>query len=93
MLNLLGDVYGMPIIESKYCLKDKQVLTRMCRSKKKRIKKKWLKNPRNYRIGMEPACYRMEGKIITHPIIAERIRAAIELHSLNCTLDNIRMVI
>jgi hypothetical protein len=52
----------------------------MCRSKKKRIIKKWLKNPKNYKT-MPMNQYvldKQRGAIFCHPVIAKRIIKAID---------------
>lgn len=58
------------------------VLIRMCRSKRKRIVKKWLKNKRNYKTVPSQKIFVFDdpimGKVITcHPVMAERIRESV----------------
>jgi hypothetical protein len=89
----IPDIYGVPVLTSKLCLEEQEILIKMCRSKKKRIKKKWLKNLKNYKVEMKPACYMMGNKILMHPDLMQSIKAAAELHTMNCSLDNIRMVV
>lgn len=73
-------LYGMPVQENS-ALTD-IILIRMCRSKRKRIVKKWLKNKNNYKtvpsqkvlIFADP---RLGQKIIVcHPMVAARIKEA-----------------
>jgi hypothetical protein len=52
----------------------KTVLKRMCRSKKKRIRKKWLKNSRNYRLVPDTSCYIFKDYVICHPAVAAKLR-------------------
>ena len=66
------------IIESPHLTAD--VLKKMCRSKKKRIRKKWLKNKKNYTTGPDTThVYQIKdsNSIMCHPIVAEKIREAI----------------
>jgi len=55
-------------------------LIRMCRSKKRRIVKKWLGNPRNYK--RVPRCdiLIMGEMAICHPIVAARLRRERDSH-------------
>lgn len=74
---------GIRIIESP-TLEIKK-LKRMCRSKKKRIIKKWLKNPKNYHMVPDIHYYLLENEraLVCHPEIAKRIIAAIEERKVN----------
>lgn len=63
------------IIENKV-LTIKQLIT-MCRSKKKRIRKKWLKNMKNYRNIPDDKYYLSGNTIFCHPTIAETLRNAL----------------
>jgi hypothetical protein len=73
---------GMPIHTNP--ILSKKELIRMCRSKKKRIRKKWLKNPGNYREVPDDGIYVIDtnllglmgmGKVIVaHPITALRLK-------------------
>ena len=51
----LSSLNGLQIMEAPHLTK--RMLKRMCRSKRKRIIKKWLKNPKNYWQGPDPAVY------------------------------------
>jgi len=53
-----------------------KVLTKMCRSKRRRIKNKWLKNPKNYHQELDSNFYivNRENVIICHPMMAIRLR-------------------
>lgn len=51
-------------------------LLRMCRSKKKRIRKKWLKNQRNYKTVPMKNCFVVGDDIICHPVVVAAIRKA-----------------
>ena len=73
------DYLGMTIQENSYLTK--QELIRMCRSKRKRIVKKWLKNERNYKTvpSQEVLMFQdpVRGKVIVcHPVVVIRIRQA-----------------
>ncbi len=56
----------------------------MCRSKRKRIRNKWLKNPKNYIEGPDTShVYQIKdsNSIMCHPIVAKKIKEAIPEHS------------
>ena len=65
-------IAGLKVVESEWL--SKKELVRMCRSKAKRVKKKWLRNPKNYRQVADLSIYQMGDKLICHPIIAAEIR-------------------
>ncbi len=71
------------ILEYKTPLMTERKLFRMCRSKKRRIKRKWLKNPKNYRMmPINSYIYNEQQRTIhCHPVIAERIIKAIDNQS------------
>jgi len=53
----------------------KRKLKRICRTHKRRIVKKWLRNPRNYYIVPDEGIYAgMAGRLIMHPATFEKIR-------------------
>ena len=56
----------------------KNILIRMCRIKKRRIRKKWLKNPRNYRTVPDLQFLQFNDHIICHPVVAHTIRDFIQ---------------
>lgn len=68
---------GYQIISSQYMTEKK--LKRMCRSKKKRIIKKWLKNPKNYikKPMSKLIINEVHHIIVCHPKIAQKIIHAI----------------
>ncbi len=68
---------GIQIIKSPFM--EERVLIRMCRSKKKRIIKKWKKNPKNYHTKpMSHFVFDEINRTVTcHPTIAEKIVEAI----------------
>lgn len=56
-------------------------LIKMCKSKKKRIRKKWLKNEKNYS-GFEPdteTIIKLDNTLIMHPKLLERIKKTEEV--------------
>ncbi len=70
---------GIPVQENS-ALTD-TILIKMCRSKRKRIVKKWLKNKRNYKTVPSDKVIifadSIRGKVIVcHPVMAARIREA-----------------
>lgn len=65
--NVLG---GIRVLESSHC--QERVQFRFPRSKKKRIRNKWIKREENVRY--EPRAYRFQGQVICHPSIAKRLR-------------------
>lgn len=68
---------NMNVIESEFMVE--KVLKRMCRSKRKRIKKKWLKNPKNYFTRPSKDVTVIKGRIIVcHPSIAAFVRDELE---------------
>ena len=70
-------IAGMQLIESPFLTEYR--LLRMCRSKRKRIKAKWLKNWKNYKdLPDLKNFYQMGNKIICHPLLARKLRHAIE---------------
>jgi len=54
------------------------VLKRLCRSKKKRIVKKWRKNPKNYETSPSTEVLVFGDKCICHPMVAEAMKAMIK---------------
>lgn len=76
------EINGM-LIQENSALTD-TLLIRMCRSKRKRIVKKWLKNKRNYKTVPSQQVFIFDslvgGKtIVCHPMAAARIKEAIHL--------------
>lgn len=85
-----GMVYGLKLLTNSLLTEKK--LKRMCRSKRKRIIKKWLKNPKNYKIVPEAKVYLIRGNsIICHPEIAQSIIKACEekVGSINLSLKEV----
>ena len=92
------EINGMPIQENSNLIDT--VLIKMCRSKRKRIVSKWLKNNRNYKtvpsqevlIFADP---RLGCKVIVcHPVVAVRIKQAVQQvedrkQALRISYDNI----
>lgn len=64
------------IIENHFLTK--KILIIMCRSKKRRIHKKWLKNPKNYKEVPDDKYYVFGNNITCHPMLAGMVREAIE---------------
>jgi len=62
----------MIIIEDSHLLSKTQV--RFPRSKKKRIRKKWAKQERNFSYRPSKEIYPMGDTILCHPIMAQKIR-------------------
>lgn len=60
-------VYANPILTERN-------LIIMCRSKRKRIVKKWLQNEKNYRTVPSTQVYVMKDRIICHPVTFAIIR-------------------
>lgn len=48
------------------------------RSKKRRIRKKWMKNPAKRRIEPDLNCYAIGNDIHCHPVVAAQLRRAIK---------------
>jgi hypothetical protein len=53
----LPELYGTKVITNQH-LEERQLI-RMCKSKKERIKRKWLKNNNNYRFIPDPKIYKV----------------------------------
>lgn len=80
-MRLLEDIAGPPpdvplqIIEDSNCAKFHHEQVRFPRSRKVRMRRKWAKNPRNWRDRMEPLCIQVKGLgYVCHPLIANHIR-------------------
>jgi retron-type reverse transcriptase len=72
-MTILGYYSGIKIIED--CHLTKEVLRKMCRSKKRRIIKKWKKNRKNYTTGPDTeTMYRTPFGIVCHPILANMLK-------------------
>ena len=67
------------IVENRFLTK-KQLIA-MCRSKKRRICKKWVKNLRNYRDIPDDQIYKSGNIIFCHPIMAYNLRKEMEKQS------------
>ena len=68
---MVRNLAGFEIIESVHLVEKRQF--RFPRSKKKRIKKKWAKQDKNYKYFPQENYYIIGNKIICHPIIAQAI--------------------
>jgi hypothetical protein len=65
-------IYGFRILTNP--LLCKRLLGRRCKSKKRRIIKKWGKNPKNYINIADDSIYRLPGNILVmHPIMKDKI--------------------
>ena len=72
-LSPFGTIGGLRVVESPLLMKRKQV--RFCRSKKRRILKKWAKNPKNWReVPDMETIYRTPTTLICHPALAAKLR-------------------
>jgi len=69
-------LFGMEVIVDVNCYKTINEQVRFPRSKKKRIRKKWCKDRRNWVFEKTPLCYQMGNKIICAPEVMGQIRAA-----------------
>ena len=71
-MNLPLMIHGFRIMTNP--LHCKQVMVRHCRSKKHRIKKKWMKNSKNWSQVPDDSIYRMPGNVLVmHPITKEKV--------------------
>lgn len=68
------DYRGIRIFQSIYCVSEKQ--TRFPRSKRKRIRKKWAKDKRNWTL--KPAAYMLHGELHCHPDIYRQLSKVAE---------------
>lgn len=55
--------------------------TRFPKSKKRRIQKKWARNPRNLRTEPDLNSLVLGGDIYCHPIVAQRLRSEMRKHT------------
>ena len=76
MVGSLQSINGVPIYLSPY-LTDR-VIDKMCRSKKKRQVRKWLKNDKHYKSVPSKKVLMMKDRIIIHPNIKETFLNALE---------------
>lgn len=63
---------GLRVFESP--LLTKKVLFRHCKSKRRRIVKKWAKNPKNWREEPDRAILVTPHGVFCHPVVADQIR-------------------
>lgn len=71
----------MIIIESPHLTTATQF--RFPKSKRRRIRKKWSKNPKNFRTLPDQNFYQYDNKIICHPIMARRLRTTLQKEQRN----------
>jgi len=67
---------GLQFVEQPWLSINEQV--KFPRSKRKRIRKKWRKNPKYWRKRPDPSVYRMGNMIVGHPIMIRRIKRELE---------------
>lgn len=79
IVGLLGSINGLPVFLSEF-LTDR-VIDKMCKSKKKRQVKKWLKNDKHYKLVPSKNALMMKDRIIIHPNMKEIFLKAMELKS------------
>ena len=74
MVGYLGTMWnGLNIYVDKYLVR--KAIKKWCRSKKKRIRKKWAKNPKNYWIVPDTENIIMIGDTaFCHPILWDKIK-------------------
>jgi len=67
-------LYGMPVIINEHLVNWKQI--RFPKSKKKRIRKKWEKQHKNWQATPEPDVFidKVNQVVYAHPITAEKLR-------------------
>lgn len=68
------DFTGLKIITSEHAQTWHREQVRFPRSKKARIRRKWSKQEKNFRSGMQPSCFRMGDNLICHPSIAAQLQ-------------------
>ena len=68
----LFDLIGFRIITEEYMADRKQV--KFPRSKKRRIRKKWAKNPANYEWIPWDRVYQMGGTLVMHPMMLVKLK-------------------
>ena len=89
----LPKIEPMPIVERSEALGRKRVQHKLPRSKKKRIRKKWRRNPKNWRYEWDEVGYRLPsidgpwglikipGRIILSPPLHDKYLELVESHS------------
>ncbi len=70
----MSSLYGIPIIINSLAEHVSRIQIRFPRSKRKRIKKKWKKQEKNFRIDHKPAIYKTPAGFICHPIIYQQLQ-------------------
>lgn len=65
---------GFQIVESKTLVIKYQY--RFPKSKRRRIRKKWKKDLKNWKTKVDPQCYLLNNQIICHPEVAEKLRSS-----------------
>lgn len=79
MFNSLGLFMGASFVSSSHFVDHHRGLISMCRSKRKRIIKKWTRNKRNWREWETPKkdLYMMNGMFYGHPETINQLREVI----------------
>lgn len=69
-MSALGSLFGMAVYENPHCKVWTQV--RFPRSRKKRMRKKWVKQDKNFE--WRPGAYMISGGLHAHPVIIQELR-------------------
>ena len=70
------DLYGLRIVTDS--MMSKRIQFRFPRSKKRRMRKKWTKNQKNWKTIPLDTIYRMGDTLIMHPMMTERLKKEIK---------------
>jgi len=73
----LGSLFGTSIVVSEFLSGQNSKQVRFPRSKRKRIRKKWSKDPRNFALVREPQVFRVGETIVADPISYAEILKAV----------------
>lgn len=78
VMDKIGPIPPAPRIQTNRFLEGPRVQFRFPRSKKVRIRRKWAKNPRNWRGTADPKIYKMGDTYYMHPDTWEKVQREIE---------------
>ena len=84
---MLDMIQGMPVVSSPFVGEHKRTQIRYPKTKRKRIRKKWAKNERNFRTRIIPGAYIIDEpsflgfppqkKLLIHPTLLQKLKNGI----------------
>lgn len=72
-MNNVASLYGIEVLTSKFCTERKSYQFKFPKTKRKRIQRKWAKRPCNLRDKEVPAAFLMQGKLLIHPDLQDKL--------------------